>query len=110
MPKTTAPVLMRLYDSLSWKWGWKWKIDHIDMALMYLGLDMNINILNIKHDLVWWWLYVLSNTKATLEAQFMKKLTNTEDELNKNVYINIYIYIFTLVDFLCRLKKLQSNQ
>ena len=36
--------------------------------------------------------YVLSNTKGTLEAQFMEKLTNTEDELNKKVYINIYIY------------------
>ena len=29
------------------------------------------------------WLYVLSNTLATLEAQFMKKVSNTTAELKK---------------------------
>ena len=32
------------------------------------------------------WLYVLSNTQAKVEAQFMKKLSNTEAELKKSVY------------------------
>ena len=30
-------------------------------------------------------LYVLGNTSATCQAQLMKKLSNTEAELNKNV-------------------------
>ena len=85
MPKTTAPVLMRLYDSLSWKWGWKWKIDHIDMALMYLGLDMNINILNIKHDLVWWWLYVLSSVHEKVNQHW-----GWVEQ--KRIYKHIYIF------------------
>ena len=29
--------------------------------------------------------YALSNTKATFEVQFMKKLSNTEAELKKSV-------------------------
>ena len=43
---------------------------------------------------VWWCLYVPSNTLATFEAQFMKNLSNTEDELKesaaykKNVYLS----------------------
>ena len=35
---------------------------------------------NIKGFSVWWCLYVLSNTHATFEAQFMKKLNNTKAE------------------------------
>ena len=81
----------------------KMKIDHVDMALMYLGLDMNINILNIKHDLVWWWLYVLSSVHEKVNQHW-----GWVEQ--KRIYKHIYIYIFTLVDFLCRLKKLQSNQ
>ena len=46
---------------------------------------MGINILNIKCVSVSWWLYVLSNTLATFEAQFMKKSNNTESELKKSV-------------------------
>ena len=42
------------------------------------------NILNIKFNSAWW-LYLLSNNKATSEAQFMKKLSNTEAELKKSV-------------------------
>ena len=46
---------------------------------------MDTNIANIKSVSVGWCLYVLSNTKATFEAQFMKKLSNTEVELEKSV-------------------------
>ena len=46
---------------------------------------METNILNMKRVSVkqWRWLYVLSNTEATFEAQFMKKLSNTNAELKK---------------------------
>ena len=46
---------------------------------------MDTNIVNKKSVSVWWYLYVLSNTQATPEAQFMQKLSNTEGELKKNV-------------------------
>ena len=50
-----------------------------------LGLDMGTNIENIKIVSVWWCLSLLSNTSATSEAKFMKKLSNTEAELKKSV-------------------------
>ena len=46
---------------------------------------MDTNIVNIKSASVWWCLYVLSNTKATFEAQFRKKLSSVEAELKKSV-------------------------
>ena len=46
---------------------------------------MSTNIVNIKSVSVWWCLYVLSNTSATFEAQFIKKLSNAEAELEKSV-------------------------
>ena len=50
-----------------------------------IDLDLNVdtNLVNIKSVSVWWCLYVLSNTEATFEAQFMKKLGNTEADLKK---------------------------
>ena len=45
-----------------------------------INLRLHIDT-NIKCALVWLWSYLLSNTKATLEAQFMKKLSNAETEL-----------------------------
>ena len=48
---------------------------------------MDTNIINIKSVSVWWCFYVLSNTSATFEAQFMKKLSNTEAELKKALLI-----------------------
>ena len=33
------------------------------------------------------WLYVLSNTQATFEAQFMKKLSNTQAALKKALLV-----------------------
>ena len=41
------------------------------------------NYTNMKCVSVQRWLYVLSNTLATLEAQFMKKVSNTTAELKK---------------------------
>ena len=46
---------------------------------------MDTNIVNKKSVSVWWYLYVLRNTQATFEAQFMQKLSNTEGELKKSV-------------------------
>ena len=43
-----------------------------------LGLDMSTNMMNIKSVSVWW-----CNTYATFEVEFMKKLSNTEAELEK---------------------------
>ena len=51
------------------------------MAKINLVLDKDINTVNKKSVSVWWCFYVLSNT----EAQFIKKLTNTEAELKKYV-------------------------
>ena len=42
------------------------------------------NIVNISAS-VWWYLDVLSNIKAPFEAQFVKKLSNTDAELKKNI-------------------------
>ena len=47
---------------------------------MDVDLEMDKNVVNIKYVSVWWCLYVLSNTEATFEAQFMEKLSNTEAE------------------------------
>ena len=44
---------------------------------------MDINILNINFVSVQRWVFVLSNTKATFEAQFTKKLSNTKAGLRK---------------------------
>ena len=63
------------------RWRWEWKKDHINMAKINLVLDKDINTVNKKSVSVWWCFYVLSNT----EAQFIKKLTNTEAELKKYV-------------------------
>ena len=46
---------------------------------------MDTNIVNIKRVSVWWCLYVLSKIWATSEAQFMKKLNNTEGKVKKSV-------------------------
>ena len=46
---------------------------------------MDTNIVNKRSVSVWWCSYVLNNTKATLEAQFMKKLSSTEANLKKGV-------------------------
>ena len=46
---------------------------------------MNTNLANIKCVSVWWCLLELSNTQATFEAQFIKKLSDTENELEKSV-------------------------
>ena len=55
------------------------------MTFIGLGLDKAINILNImKCVSVWWWLHI-NNTEGTLEAQFMKNLSNTEAELKQSV-------------------------
>ena len=53
------------------------------MAKIDLRLDMDTNTANEKSVSVCF--YVLSNTEATFEAQFMEKLSNTEAELKKSV-------------------------
>ena len=44
-------------------------------------------------------LYILSNTKATFEAQFMKKLSNTEAELKKSVAYKKSLYFTFIQNF-----------
>ena len=51
---------------------------------------MDTNIVNIKRASVC--LYVVSNTEATYEAQFMKKLSNTEAELKKELLMKKSVY------------------
>ena len=77
----------------------KWAIGHIYTYITYIKYishishiydinrprPMDTNIVNIKSASVWWCLYVLSNTKATFEAQFRKKLSSVEAELKKSV-------------------------
>ena len=47
-------------------------------------------------------LYVLSNTKATFEAQFMKKFSNTEAELKISVaYKKKRVVIFFFIFYFC---------
>ena len=54
---------------------------------MDLVPDMGANIVNIRRVSVWWCSYVLSNSEAAFEAQFTRKLNNTDAELKKNVPI-----------------------
>ena len=42
---------------------------------------------NIRIISVWWCLYVLSNTQATFEAQFMRKLSNAEADLKRKALV-----------------------
>ena len=58
------------------KWRWKSKINHIDREIVY-----------IKSVSVWSCLFVLSNTEAIYETQFMKKLSNTKAELKNALLI-----------------------
>ena len=44
---------------------------------------MGTNLVNIRSVSVWFCVYILSNTEATFETQFMKKLSNTEAKLKK---------------------------
>ena len=44
--------------------------------------DIDIDLLNTKSVSVWWCLYVLGSTYATFRAQFMKTLSNNEDDQN----------------------------
>ena len=46
--------------------------------------DMRTNIANIKSVSVWRCLYILRNTWATFEPQFMKQFSNTDAELIKS--------------------------
>ena len=51
---------------------------------------MDTDLANIRRLSVTWCLYVLSNTEATFEAQFVNKVSNTETRLKKIVaYKNI---------------------
>ena len=44
---------------------------------------MGTNLVNIRSVSVWFCVYILSNTEATFETQFMKKFSNTEAKLKK---------------------------
>ena len=50
-----------------------------------MDLDKDTDILNIKYLGMMILINVISNTLATFEAQFMKKLSNTEAEWKKTV-------------------------
>ena len=69
---------------------------------------MDANILKIKRVLVYVlrWLYVLSNTEATLEAQLIQKLSNTEAQLKKSV---AYKKACILMKNICQLRQLCFN-
>ena len=58
-----------------------------------LCFDMGTNIVNIRSVSVWWCFYITPNTQATLEAQFIKKLSNTEAELKKRVAYKKSVYM-----------------
>ena len=58
---------------------WKWKIDHTGQGHVHKYTN------NTKNVSVWCCLYILSNTSATSDTQFMKKLSNTEAELKKSI-------------------------
>ena len=77
--KKQAKEQMCLYSkdyTISHKNGDENEKHHIETTWTDLNLDMATNIANIKSVSVWWWcLYVLTNTDATLEAQFMKKMS-----------------------------------
>ena len=76
-----------------------------DINRLY-GLDMDTNIVNIKSVSVWWRLYVLSNTYATLEVQFMKKVSNTVAELKESVAYEIKSVFVILCEIWQNYKKL----
>ena len=59
---------------------------------------MGKNILNIKYVSVKWWLYVLSNTLATFEIQFMRKLSNAEVDLKMRVAYEDSMYFIVNTD------------
>ena len=59
------------------------KIDHINKT--YSGQEVDRQIKKIYCVSVRQCLYVISNTEATFEAQFVKKLSNTEAESKKGV-------------------------
>ena len=48
---------------------------------------MDRNILNTKFSTVRLWLFVLSHTLATFEAQFMKNLRNIRAKLKKKEFL-----------------------
>ena len=62
-----------------WKWKWKWKIDHTEQGHVHKYTNTTKNVS------VWCCLYILSNTSATSDIQFMEKPSNTEAELKKNI-------------------------
>ena len=55
---------------------------------------MGTNLVNIRSVSVWFCVYILSNTEATFETQFMKKLSNTEAKLKKNIAYKKSVYLF----------------
>ena len=62
--------------------------------ILYLDIDRNIVIINCLRMMM---LILIkqhpSNTQATFEAQFMKKLCNTEAGLKKNVAYKKSVYL-----------------
>ena len=61
-----------------------WKIDHINKTYIDQNVDIETNIENIAVS-VRQYLYVISNTEETFQAQFIKKLSNNEADLKKSV-------------------------
>ena len=74
------------------------KKDHIDTTLIDLGLDMDRGIVYIKSASIRLCLYVLSDTSATFEVQFMKKLSNIEAELKKSVAYTKSVYLLNVLN------------
>ena len=79
-------IFMRLSDLIIMKTKIKMKQRSHKYGINKLNsIHGQIYSINIKTVSLWWCLHVLSNTKATFEAQFIKKLRNTEAKLNKSV-------------------------
>ena len=72
-------VFMRLYDNHNENEDENKKIDHTDPT----QIDLNLDIVNIKSVSIWCCLFVLSNTSAIYEPQFMKKLSDNVARLKK---------------------------
>ena len=72
-------VFMRLYDNHNENEDENKKIDHTDPT----QIDLNLDIVNIKSVSIWCCLFVLSNTSAIYEPQFMKKLSDNVAGLKK---------------------------
>ena len=53
---------------------------------------MVAKMLNTKCFSVWWCLYVLSNTQASLEALFIKKISKIEADLKKSLAYKKSVY------------------